>query len=138
MRISDWSSDVCSSDLSFAIRISLPVIVAIPQAGMGRFPPQVQISSRDGAARCGDPGRSWRQFRAQRGGEAVGPFFHRGRIGKAVVADLDQCRRNMAIVTVDEDRIIFLPADRIDRKSTRLNSRPECAYRLPASDRKNK
>src|SRR3546814_7840974 len=80
MRISDWSSDVCSSDL-------------------------VQISSRDGAARCGDPGRSWRQFRAQRGGEAVGPFFHRGRIGKAVVADLDQCRRNMAIVTVDEDQI---------------------------------
>src|SRR3546814_11208635 len=41
MRISDWSSDVCSSDLNFAIRRAL-----LGAAGLGGI---------DRSARCGDP-----------------------------------------------------------------------------------
>src|SRR3546814_12083769 len=38
MRISDWSSDVCSSDLRFGIEVNHPRYLAIPKCGMSLAP----------------------------------------------------------------------------------------------------
>src|SRR3546814_12332982 len=38
MRISDWSSDVCSSDLRFGIEVDHPRYLAIPKCGMSLAP----------------------------------------------------------------------------------------------------
>src|SRR3546814_2236025 len=104
MRISDWSSDVCSSDLlrrchqiierEIAIRYRIERIGGRPvetERGGGR-------RAIDREARSGKRGGTQRAF--------VGP---RARIGQAAANA------------------------REDRKSTRLNSRPYCASRMPAS-----
>src|SRR3546814_6926786 len=94
MRISDWSSDVCSSDLPFANR--LPGAKQ-PAFGGGR----VRTAHADGGDAIGDAELLRRA--ARKADQAVGD--HR-----------------TTVVDADKDRPSGVERGHLDRKSTRLNS----------------
>src|SRR3546814_1358131 len=100
MRISDWSSDVCSSDLNVAAQI----MAGMSQAGIGGG---VESMSRtfmgaDSGAWCADPRVALHNYYAPQG------------IGADIIATIDGFTRE------DVDR--YAAESQRDRKSTRLNS----------------
>src|SRR3546814_7610874 len=108
MRISDWSSDVCSSDLSEACRnhAHLERKVNPPAQKIGHFVmddtlPEGKVSSM---TVCGSLRR---QSVSPRNGSLAQTLYGRSSIGAGAFA---------AITTQ------ALSTDRADRKSTRLNS----------------
>src|SRR3546814_9337664 len=114
MRISDWSSDVCSSDLNSA---------AAPAQGEREvlywYDPMVPDQ------RFEQPGKS--------------PFMDMQLVPKYAdeasstgISIAPGVRQNLGIRTVEVER------GRLDRKSTRLNSCQQCAYRMPTSACKKK
>src|SRR3546814_1852149 len=110
MRISDWSSDVCSSDLLAVCNVAKsPVELARMQEPIrhpsGVYPQHLHLA------------RDQRRHLLARLG-ARGP---------------------VAIVAFSEGGLASTRALEQDRKSTRLNSSHSCAYRVPSSARqKNK
>src|SRR3546814_1573638 len=138
MRISDWSSDVCSSDLSllqlwrrepagaaserpggidrhrlrdeFGVAGVLPVIIGAPEFGVFDIIAAEALERRSvGGPAVRDP--------------AIVAIGHRlNRVGRGIGALAEQA--------------LEIGAD--DRKSTRLNSSHYCASRMPSSARKKK
>src|SRR3546814_8703370 len=103
MRISDWSSDVCSSDLADVI--------------------DVHIRPRDIDAIEDD-------LAAGRGFQPVAAAQHAALAGPGRTYDADQFARQNLQVNAAQNRQIAIG---LDRKSTRLNSSHKCASRMPSS-----
>src|SRR3546814_6404436 len=118
MRISDWSSDVCSSDLE-------------RRGHCRRADPAVRAGGRPtrGEAcllpRCYELGKAFRACREMRCAmiECDLGIARIGAAGREAAADsagfVKECRLEPGVAQ--------------DRKSTRLNSRHQCAYRMPSS-----
>src|SRR3546814_2866479 len=98
MRISDWSSDVCSSDLQLLIRRGLKALARAEALGGAEGPYALQAA----LAAC--------HARARR---AEDTDWHR------IAALYDRLRQAMPSPVVELNRAV---AHSIDRKSTRLNS----------------
>src|SRR3546814_2483717 len=118
MRISDWSSDVCSSDLSVSPdrtqarnRSSLRLLA-------GRR--MVQLVGLHQPLRIAAPRRPAEIFVAR-----PGDPLHRRDGGEDERDDGE--RRHGRII---DQRVV--PAKAGDRKSTSLNVSPSCAYRMPS------
>src|SRR3546814_2618557 len=117
MRISDWSSDVCSSDLHFE-RVLPAHLGKASGAGTSR-----RVAFVDAVHILVEP----HAFGAELAGEE-----HRREIGAAaaeqatlaVLARADEARHD------DEAGRGELGLGMKDRKSTRLNSSHSCAYRM--------
>src|SRR3546814_8149036 len=117
MRISDWSSDVCSSDLTAAF--TLPILHRLMQfantsASPARHPVRALIltPTRELADQVADSVTTYAKFTPLRstvvfGGVDIGP-------------QRDALRRGCEVLIAD-------------RKSTRLNSSHYCASRMPSS-----
>src|SRR3546814_8274257 len=107
MRISDWSSDVCSSDLaSLAARGFVVASVDYRLTGEARFPAQVQDVK---AAIC--------YLRSQSASFGIDParvYLWGGSAGGHLAA----------LAAASCGVAAFDPPASTDRKSTRLNSRP--------------
>src|SRR3546814_9028963 len=106
MRISDWSSDVCSSDLReveeiFDLHAVVPGFRVSIFAELGiifEIPGRISVDNIVAIARTADEVESRRPVDRPDVKESVGPRYQRR-----------------------------------DRKSTRLNSSPSCAARMPSS-----
>src|SRR3546814_5250279 len=112
MRISDWSSDVCSSDLGLALG-----------AGLGRTAvqaaedfAQVGLGADRAAFAVVDPGDGVLADVGGGGGDAI---------GAAVVVRL--------VVLAQRGGDAVALRRRLDRQSTRLNSSHQCSTRMPSS-----
>src|SRR3546814_6532348 len=105
MRISDWSSDVCSSDLARSDR-------KVPIAADA-------VASDETRLRVADPHR-WDGL--------ADPYLYRilAEVRDAKGRLIDRVEQPLGI------RTIAIDAD-TDRKSTRLNSSHSCASRMPSS-----
>src|SRR3546814_10809885 len=113
MRISDWSSDVCSSDLYIVLREALK---RTHKVGLGQL--------------------------ALRGQEQLVALRPCGKgLVLEVLRYADEVNRAAGyfrdIGTTKPD-VDLLDLAETDRKSTRLNSSHKCAYRMPSSARKKK
>src|SRR3546814_4126582 len=112
MRISDWSSDVCSSDLLYGI---------IPQDVRAPYDVHEVI------ARVVD-GSEFHEFKANYGSTLVCGFAHIWGIPVAILANNGVLFSESAvkgahfIELAQQRRIPLLFLQNIDRKSTRLNS----------------
>src|SRR3546814_5839559 len=124
MRISDWSSDVCSSDLLFE------------RAGCGRGLLDQRgvllrdlVHRRDCLVDLLDAGALFLRRGADLGHD-VGDAFHAGDdLFHGLAGLLDEPGAVADLL----DRIADPPLDLLDRKSTRLNSSHQCAPRMPPS-----
>src|SRR3546814_9934513 len=109
MRISDWSSDVCSSDLQLITCHSQRLVERLTQL------------LHDGADTVLPAGRHAKRMQPERHGGArqiVQMIMQITQEGIEVL--LDPLRRPAQILVL------------IDRKSTRLNSSHKCATRIPS------
>src|SRR3546814_4747073 len=111
MRISDWSSDVCSSDLDFLLEIAVVIIFVL------RDP--VGAEAALGAERAG--------ARRQTGIDGrVHPLRGAEQAADAVIAILDQRHRNIVAAAGDHlDLAILRIIDRIDHRKPR-KAAPAC------------
>src|SRR3546814_4122363 len=114
MRISDWSSDVCSSDL----RHPSPTLPCLRRRGSQKLAAE--------AAPAGVRGPSQGEFEIVDQAGAAQPRGDEGDAPTLAVFRLVQ-------VTIPHDRIVDREARRLDRKSTPLNSSPQCAAPLQSS-----
>src|SRR3546814_3551209 len=144
MRISDWSSDVCSSDLKEIGRRGFAGGVAAAAlreerrerlrralrrgVGRGRFDNQVRPSRSAIAA-----GGAAIELQAREQGRSQARAVERSSRQRRVVVVVAGQRRD----GVAQWRHVVDHAAR-DRKSTRLNSSPYCATRMPSSACKKK
>src|SRR3546814_1769737 len=125
MRISDWSSDVCSSDLLLAGCAAAASNHAGPRRGHA------------GCAECGRHSCRWRQVMVA--ADIFRPFPPRAlawlRQRPAVSTELLALLASVFFtVACNYELWHTLVADiQAGRKHTRLNSRPSCAPRLPSS-----
>src|SRR3546814_9326625 len=141
MRISDWSSDVCSSDL--ALLLALPVFARaqdVPGPTPGT-PPTVLVMGDSLSAGYGLPTEQgwvalledrieadkpgWRVVNASISGETTA--------GGSARIVREALRVKPAVVVIElgaNDGLRGLPRRETDRKGTRLNSRHQCAYRM--------
>src|SRR3546814_5117632 len=115
MRISDWSSDVCSSDLRFSLEDAKPDLNLVEPAGAGGREVKGDVRMR---------------------GEPVLVFL----VGAQVVQDdVDLPVSGLVGNDLVHEGLKVGPLLGLgDRKSTRLNSSHSCAARLPSSACKNK
>src|SRR3546814_5109139 len=132
MRISDWSSDGCSSDLALSVRTSPFGDLFILRPGRWRFRRPPQISK----ARSGDVGAHSRTLRdpvprpcsaqdpnlfaVAQGGQLCSAL--EGKLGGLLVDHVQRLQPGRAALLLS-----------LDRKSTRLNSSHYCASRMPSS-----
>src|SRR3546814_1354251 len=117
MRISDWSSDVCSSDLAVA-DITHHMTAAIFEAG----------TKRQGRIDCAAIGH-----RTGREGEIAG-FERAGNVSGSAVAVVVERILAVELEAFElgiEHKVDY--ARNRDRKSKSLNSSHECTCRMPAS-----
>src|SRR3546814_10594312 len=126
MRISDWSSDVCSSDLQHDLVRDQPLIPPIARL-LER--PRADPARVDDRLHSGG-GRRAAALPAAHAAVAVGEAEQRGN--RARQHFLDEGRQ------LDAAHVLYLREhrkrhDRVDRKSTRLNSSHKCASRMPSS-----
>src|SRR3546814_8814959 len=119
MRISDWSSDVCSSDLDLAHLAGGDILLA----------------SRQGSLRLGKDSL----LDASAGGAIMEDGKTAGAAGGDVALLVDGTfhRKEMNELVLGGD-IRYYGSEGTDRKSTRLNSRHYCAHRMPSFARKKK
>src|SRR3546814_8161847 len=146
MRISDWSSDVCSSDLTCAANQE---VFRGPFAGVVLAPGFAQpFAIRFEAARRHDTGTRGNALPPQPGGLKL-TIVDFQMVDRGVITDLYAQGFGAAIVRVDQcfstphekgvgAREMQCAGQRrlkmhTDRKSTRLNSSHKCAYRMPSS-----
>src|SRR3546814_9350730 len=120
MRISDWSSDVCSSDL--AEQAGHVVDVAVGQHhGMDRTVPHALARMKLAALEdlLAQVGRGVQQHPAL----AVGGDRYRGLAGRG--------RQRVAAPRPLRSLVVAVPLREADRKSTRMNPSHYCASRTP-------
>src|SRR3546814_7869735 len=109
LRISDWSSDVCSSDLSTTIKRRKSLMHdRIPDPLSALVPIVIEQSNR---------------------GERSFDIFSR-LLRERIVFVTGAVEDQMASLIVAQ--LLFLESEK-DRKSTRLNSSHSCASRMPSS-----
>src|SRR3546814_3275263 len=104
MRISDWSSDVCSSDLTAGVMAHVEVRIQRSYQLLAQIVEQIDTCDEtDETVRVGnDRDMALREYRHQFGNRCVGAYrFQRGH----------HCGRDGIVET-----------RRVDRKSTRMNS----------------
>src|SRR3546814_10164082 len=135
MRISDWSSDVCSSDLVEGFHLEAPPVG--PERAAHAFLGQA----------AGDlVGLDTVVARGDLEAELVGQVEHRGHLVGAIAVDVDEDvaldRRGPSVelavalaagVLVRVGLVGVLLLVLLDRKSTRLNSSHSCAPCMPSS-----
>src|SRR3546814_5854827 len=109
MRISDWSSDVCSSDLWVDKRGTRWRLAALPLGGYVKFAGDMNAARQ--------PDRRWLELSPHERAQCFPskPLWQR------------------ALIVAAGPAINFLFAIVVDRKSTRLNSSHYCASRMPSS-----
>src|SRR3546814_1250418 len=125
MRISDWSSDVCSSDLNAALAyINANETADAAKIAFTQFEQADNMTERQGALSVLSNGRSSERV------AALDIFYNRYHDNALV---LDKWFQTQALASRDDtvDQIVELAAQ--DRKSTRLNSSHSCASRMPSS-----
>src|SRR3546814_7634636 len=111
MRISDWSSDVCSSDLGIGIRSALE----------GRGPGDEHVGARGDRQWCGAAVDAAVDFQPDVAARLVDHLAH--RLDLAKLAGDEALAAETGIDAHDEDKIeLFDQIVEQDRKSTRLNS----------------
>src|SRR3546814_4033802 len=113
MRISDWSSDVCSSDLRIAVAVNARLDIVLDL--------RLQIGTEDIEGEFGN--------RLPRDAAVDAIFVDAAQVAIQVAIGHRIIGRGQAIVVLGE------PARHLrlqDRKSTRLNSSHSCASRMPA------
>src|SRR3546814_1604225 len=117
MRISDWSSDVCSSDLEIALVHEKLLRTPLSAEGQARIAArQGEHSALDLEFRCADVVvREHSVFECRHNG-----------------------RRPEEIPALDVHPALRVRQRPGDRKSTRLNSSHSCAHRMPSSACKKK
>src|SRR3546814_5014069 len=138
MRISDWSSDVCSSDLEQH---------GMVHAAETREAARAELIDTWDAQRRADPDKT-RIILTHTNAEvrdlnqaARDRMRDAGELGQDVRISAERGARDFA----SGDRIMFLKNERgmgvkngtlgkVDRKSTRLNSSHQCEPRMPSSD----
>src|SRR3546814_3827170 len=129
MRISDWSSDVCSSDLE-TLRVEIDallrrlgvttVYVTHDQAEAMSLPDRIIVMDHGKIAQAGTP----REIYARPATRFVGDFIGTMNRIPGCVPD------GVFVCTAGSVASVSLPTD---RKSTRLNSSHYCASRLQSS-----
>src|SRR3546814_4864001 len=113
MRISDWSSDVCSSDLTFALGLGQ---VAVDDGIAGRLGERIATDHAEALAGRGVAG----SVLSERGGrEGGGGGNGQSQCANGQHGGVSSC--------------VLCPGGRGDRKSTRLNSSNYCASRIQSS-----
>src|SRR3546814_2899988 len=125
MRISDWSSDVCSSDLQWPPEGARTVRWHLhPENGLDGAPAAtpgataLRYDPADPTPSVGGPALDAKPYSVD---------------NRALEARADVLCFTSAPLSVDIDVIGPLQAELYDRKSTRLNSSPSCASRMPYS-----
>src|SRR3546814_4655792 len=123
MRISDWSSDVCSSDL-LASAMTFSRGVLYPRFSVSNFWPELE---RSGATLANLLGSMLAFVADAPDNEAQKRCFGQLRAirGSPFPPEVREKWRTRFGVNVT--------GSTVDRKSTRLNSRHYCAHRMPAS-----
>src|SRR3546814_2954280 len=136
MRISDWSSDVCSSDLHVLNDrpAELPADLEILRLDLARTAAEFFERRRGAHALVGivDEG-----FTVKFVGARARHVLHRDEVAADLPIGLDELRQAAHWVqhqVVGQDHREGLESQ--DRKSTRLNSSPQCATRIPSTARK--
>src|SRR3546814_4409878 len=140
MRISDWSSDVCSSDL---VAVGGGLIYAA-QADPATL--AVAGSAGAGAALAAVPATGWPFFIAIGFAYFVLAFLLLGAVFLGVGSQAATVREIQMLslpITIFQVAMLSLCSAAasmpgsvlatLDRKSTRLNSSPYCAHRMPTS-----
>src|SRR3546814_5900025 len=126
MRISDWSSDVCSSDLSLSLR------GGVAPRGAARIGTSLRLFPWKAGVGLGE------KLFAQQNTDANGSEIFNGDAQKGIPqtarADLlrdepERFRDPLQVMLCDLKLHREMP---IDRKSTRLNSRHYCASLMPS------
>src|SRR3546814_6300396 len=112
MRISDWSSDVCSSDLAYMIKAEWGTKRSCPKCAT-RF----YDLTKDDPISCINCGYSWIPESVLKSKQPM-PFEQAEKPGKVVKEDTAAAEDLDLDVDVDEDSDSH---DNEDRKSTRLN-----------------
>src|SRR3546814_4147773 len=128
MRISDWSSDVCSSDLG---RITV----------FQDLPVRVRCHAGDGAELPGTDVQCVERWKLERTQIWIGFYRRVSRVTRKDSLTTAEFRVDANIGVAIETAHRLFERRRIeseDRRSTRLNSRNKCAHRLPSSARKKK
>src|SRR3546814_6490551 len=126
MRISDWSSDVCSSDLVGAIEVL--VVEDDPRVLAATVGAIEELGHRPIA--CGDPLLAPSVLARHPQIELiVSDVLMPTQTGPEMIAALAQLNRHLAVLFVTG----YSAEATGDRKSTRLNSSHECAPRMLAS-----
>src|SRR3546814_2914430 len=113
MRISDWSSDVCSSDLAAGLVAMVGTVeqVVLILADRGQAVGEGRVDE-DMAGRAGAAAAAQRQQFVK---AVVADDLHHGKAALRL-------HRLFFARTVDHDQFRHVPRSLIDRKSTRLNS----------------
>src|SRR3546814_9750925 len=112
MRISDWSSDVCSSDLFLYPVHPNPNVKDVAYEFLARLPNFTLCEPLDYAPFIAAMKRAYLILTDSGGVQEEAPA-----LGKPVLVLRDETERTEAV----------------DRKSTRLNSSQSCAYSMPSS-----
>src|SRR3546814_9666604 len=132
MRISDWSSDVCSSDLADEATARQKIVV-------GLDPPSLAGLGAEGGMlgeRIGRRPRADRALVARQHGElvAVERELHELQVGSTGLQGAGQLRIEVAVLLIAQQKAAFVVEpdeaigtaldrfDQPDRKSTRMNS----------------
>src|SRR3546814_8305433 len=130
MRISDWSSDVCSSDLALILSKDLPRARTVLEA----------IEPPDDPIRRGQLQRTRGRLLVaeNRFDEALALFQHELETADSITEDAGFYRMWALDGISRSQTALGRPAEAarsLDRKSTRPNSSHSCATRLPSSAR---
>src|SRR3546814_9662425 len=130
MRISDWSSDVCSSDLSVSAYdgdMDDYRKLLLEQRRLERSRQRADKPARDDALSKKDKRRAAAEARA-----AVADLRKAAREAEAELEQLNRKKAELEARLADP-KVYDGPTAKLDRKSTRLNSSHSCAPRMPSS-----
>src|SRR3546814_1383408 len=123
MRISDWSSDVCSSDLLLAqLEAALPGYTAARRIALYRLAVLLGRAPQDYPANLVDCASIPSLDRPIPAGDGAALIRRR--------PDVRQAERRLAAATarIGVETAALYPTVSLDRKSTRLNSSHSCAH----------
>src|SRR3546814_3319199 len=124
MRISDWSSDVCSSDLNFPGEPDMPMVIDWSQSGESQAPPPPPITRAAQYVRMSTEHQKYstdnqsaviRRYAEERGYHIVRCYADEGKSGlsldgrqalKELLADIENGRAAFSVVLRSEERSV--------------------------------